>query len=310
MPKAHLSACLRRLATLFLLLVPLLLPLRFAAAADMAAPASAPPAAGAAAAVSAAPPAAPPQAVATSAAAADYRLGAGDEIRITVFQNQDLTLETRVSESGTITYPLIGAVAVGGLAIDAAEKRIAAGLRDGGYVKQPQVSITLLAIRGNQVSVLGLVNKPGRFPLETFNMRVSDAIALAGGVAPTGADTAVLTGTRDGKPFRMEIDVPSLFTKTNPAADAALHGGDVIYVPRAPVFYLYGEAQHPGSYRIERGMTVQQALAAGGGPTPRGTEWRLRLDRRMADGKVVRLSPDMTEPVQPDDVIYVRESLF
>lgn len=239
----------------------------------------------------------------------DYRLGVGDAIRITVFQNPDLALDTRVSESGTINYPLVGAVKIGALSIDAAERKIAQGLREGGFVKQPQVNIQLVAIRGNQVSVLGLVNRPIRFPLET-STRVSDAIALAGGVAPTGTDTAVLTGIRDGQAFRKEIDVPSLFIKENSPDDLVLQGGDVLYIGRAPVFYLYGEAQRPGSYRIERGMTVQQALALGGGPTARGTESRLRLDRRMADGKIVRLSPERDEPIQSDDVLYVRESLF
>jgi polysaccharide export outer membrane protein len=248
-------------------------------------------------------------AFAQEAAGPDYRLAAGDAIRITVFQNQDMTLETRVSESGTINYPLVGAVKIGGLSIDAAEKRIAQGLRDGGFVKQPQVNIGLMAVRGNQVSVLGLVSRPGRFPLET-TMRVSDVIALAGGVMPTGSDTAIVSGTRDGQPFRKEIDIPSLFAKSNSPDDMVLQGGDVVYVDKAPMFYLYGEAQRPGAYRIERGMTVQQALALGGGPTPRGTEWRLRLDRRGPDGKIERLSPERDEPIQSDDVLYVRESLF
>jgi polysaccharide export outer membrane protein len=76
------------------------------------------------------------------------------------------------------------------------------------------------------------------------------------------------------------------------------------------MFYIYGEAQRSGSYRIERGMTVMQALALGGGPTVRGTEMRLRLHRRNAQGAVEQLSPEMTDLVQPNDVIYVRESLF
>lgn len=239
----------------------------------------------------------------------DYRLSAGDAIRITVFQNPDLQLETRVSESGTINYPLVGPVKIGSLSIDAAERKIAQGLREGGFVKQPQVNIQLVAIRGNQVSVLGLVNRPSRFPLET-SLRISDAIALAGGVAPTGSDSAVITGIRDGQSIRKEVDIPSLFIKENSPDNLVLQGGDVVYVPRAPVFYLYGEAQRPGSYRIERGMTVQQALALGGGPTSRGTEWRLRLDRRMPDGTVQRTSPERDELIQSDDVLYVRESLF
>ena len=240
----------------------------------------------------------------------DYPLGAGDNIRIQVFQNPDLTIEARVSENGSISYPMIGSVEIGGLPIAEAESRIASALQNGGFVKQPQVNIVLVQIRGNQVSVLGQVNNPGRFPLETLNTRVSDMLAAAGGTTEAGDDTVILTGLRDGQPFRREIDIPELYLGKQQKDDVVLSGGDTIYVNRAPVFYIYGEAQRPGRYRIERGMTVMQALAQGGGPTPRGSEYRLRLHRKIANGTVEKLSPEMSDPVQANDVIYVRESLF
>ena len=249
-------------------------------------------------------------AVAQENANVDYTLGPGDTIRIVVFQNPDLTLDTRVTESGSITYPLIGNVEVGGLTINAAEKRIAKGLKDGGFVQKPQVNIILNQVRGSQVSVLGQVNRPGRFPLETFNTRVSDMLALAGGIAPTGSDNVILSGVRDGKPFRKEIDFPAIYIDGKQSEDLVVSGGDVIYVHRAPVFYIYGEAQRPGAYRIERGMTVQQALAQGGGPTVRGTENRVRLHRKKTDGSVENLSPEWNDPIQAEDILYVRESLF
>jgi polysaccharide export outer membrane protein len=239
----------------------------------------------------------------------DYPLGPGDVLRIQVFQNPDLTTETRVSETGLITYPLIGNVEVGGLPITAAEKKIAAALKHGGFVRQPQVNIIVLQMRGNQVSVLGQVNRPGRFPLETLS-RVSDMLAMAGGATPTGDDSAIVIGLRDGKPFRQVIDIPGLYLGEKSDHDIILSGGDVIYVHRAPVFYIYGEAQRPGAYRIERGMTIMQALAQGGGHTVRGSEWRLRLHRKNAEGVVEKLSPEMTDMVQPNDIIYVRESIF
>jgi polysaccharide export outer membrane protein len=239
----------------------------------------------------------------------DYPLGPGDVIRIQVFQNPDLTTETRVSETGVITYPLIGNVEVGGLPISAAEKKVAAALKNGGFVRQPQVNIIVLQMRGNQVSVLGQVNRPGRFPLETLS-RVSDMLAIAGGITPTGDDSAIIIGSRDGKPFRKVVDVAGLYLGERSDEDILLGGGDVIYVHRAPVFYIYGEAQRPGAYRIERGMTIMQALAQGGGHTVRGSEWRLRLHRKNADGVVEKLSPEMTDTVQPNDIIYVRESIF
>jgi polysaccharide export outer membrane protein len=240
----------------------------------------------------------------------EYTIAPGDNIRIVVFQNTDLTLETRVTENGTISYPLIGMVRIGGMRIGAAEQVIGKALRDGGFVRNPQVNIILLQMRGNQVSVLGLVNKPGRFPLETVDIRVSELLAIAGGISSGGADVVVLTGVRDDKPFRREIEIAGLFLDNRTPDDVKVASGDVMYVHRAPVYYIYGEVQKPGSYRVERGMTVRQALAMAGGPTTRGTERGLRLHRRAPKGTVEASSPEMDSAVLADDVYFVRESLF
>jgi polysaccharide export outer membrane protein len=240
----------------------------------------------------------------------EYQIGAGDNIRITVFQNPDLSVETRVTENGTVSYPLIGSVRIGGLPIPAAEAVIAKALKDGNFIQQPQVNISLLANRGNQVSVLGVVGRPGRFPLETFNTRLSEMIAIAGGITAGGADTVILTGTRAGKPLRKVIDIPAMFLDDKLDDDIVVAGGDVIYVHRQAMFYIYGEVQRPGSFRIERGMTVRQALAQAGGPSQRGTERNLRVYRRGAGGQIESINPEMHATLQPDDVLYVQESLF
>ena len=240
----------------------------------------------------------------------NYRLASGDAIRVAVYQNPDMTLETRVSEDGSINYPLVGVIALGGLDIGSAEAKIAKALKDGGFIKQPQVNISLLTIRGNKISVLGQVNRPGSYPLETFNTRISQMLAEAGGLAPGGADSIIVTGVRDGKPFRREIDIDTLYRKDLTDEDIPVAGGDTVYVPRAPTFYIYGEVAHPGSFRIERNMTMRQALAAGGGLTARGTEHFLRVVRRNAQGVPEKKSADLNDLVSPDDVIYVNESLF
>ncbi len=245
-----------------------------------------------------------------AASTQDYRLGSGDSIGVQVFQNPDLTVEARVSESGVIRYPLIGNVQIGGLSLADAEKTIADALLSGGFVRSPQVNISLKQVRGNQVSVLGQVNRPGRFPLETGNTRVSDMLATAGGVTPAGDDVLILTGQRQGQAFRRVIDIPGLFLNQKPEDDMVVAGGDTLYINKAPVFYIYGEAQRPGPYRIERGMTVMQALAQGGGPTARGSQNRLKLHRRDVNGKVIETVPQLTDVVRPEDVIYVRESIF
>lgn len=250
------------------------------------------------------------QSMAQAQVKSDYTLAPGDTLKVQVFQNPDLTIESRVSEKGSISYPLIGDVELGGLSIAVAEKKIAEALQKGGFIQKPQVTIVLTQIRGNQVAVLGLVNRPGRFPLETANTRLSDMLANAGGATAGGDDVVVVTGVRNGQPFNRQIDIPSIFLAKRPQDDVVLQGGDTIYVHRAPVFYIYGEAQRPGSYRIERDMIVMQALAQGGGPTARGSEKRLRLHRKSTSGGVVQIEPQLTDPVLPNDVIYVKESIF
>jgi polysaccharide export outer membrane protein len=254
--------------------------------------------------------AAPALAQAPAAATAEYRLGSGDVIRISVYQNPDLTLETRVAETGLVSFPLLGNIKIGALSVSQAEKLIADGLKSGNFVKQPQVSIVLLQVKGNQASVLGQVNRPGRFPIEVADMRMTDLLANAGGVIPTGAEVVVLTGTRDGKPYRVEIDLPGVFAAGGRGQDVVVQNGDVLWVDRAPMIYIYGEVQRPGAMRLERGMTLMQSLATGGGLTLRGTEKGIRVHRKGADGKVQVLQPTMDETLRDGDVVYVRESLF
>ena len=239
------------------------------------------------------------------------RIGAGDTIRITVYQSPDLSMETRVNEGGAISYPLLGRVQLAGLTVTAAEQHIASELKRRDFVKDPQVIIVVTQVRANQINVLGQVGKPGRYPLDLTGMRMTEVLALAGGViAGAGSDTIVLTGTRDGRPFRHEVDLPRLFAPGGNAEDIVVAPGDTVWVDRAPQIYMYGEIQHPGAMRLERGMTVMQAVAAGGGATPRGTLKGLKVTRRGADGKMQTLEPSMEDTLKDGDVVFVRESLF
>ena len=242
--------------------------------------------------------------------AAEYRLGSGDVIRINVYQNPDLTLETRVTEAGLVSYPLLGSIRLGGLSVTAAEKLIADGLRSGNYVKQPQVTLVVLQVRGNQASVLGQVNRPGRYPIEVADMRLTDLLAMAGGTASNGADMVVVTGTRNSQPMRLEVDLPTVFAAGGKDKDVLILNGDTVWIDRQPIVYIYGEVQRPGPMRLERGMTVMQSLATGGGLTQRGTEKGIRVHRKGAEGKVQVITPIMDDRMQDGDVVYVRESLF
>lgn len=239
----------------------------------------------------------------------DYRMGTGDVLRITVYGQPDLTTEARVGEGGGINFPLIGEVKLAGSTPAEGETQIAQRLSKGGFIKEPFVTLNVVQYRGQQVSVLGRVNRPGTYNLEKAG-RVSDALALAGGIVADGADTVTLVRTRDGKIEYHEIDVLALFRSGGEASNVAVQDGDIVNVARQPMFYIYGEVQRPGAFRLEQGMNVVQALSMGGGLTPRGTQRGIRIMRRAANGTMQEIQAQLADPVKKDDVIYVKESLF
>jgi polysaccharide export outer membrane protein len=243
------------------------------------------------------------------AAAAEVLLGPGDVVRLSVYGSPDLSVETRVSESGQLTVPLLGQVKVGGLTVAAAEKKVADLLEKGGYLKKAQVNMLITGMSSQQVSVLGQVNRPGRYPIEG-KRKVLDVLAMAGGIASEGGDTVSLVRTRDGKTTREAIDVIDMVRKGELDHDYEVAPGDIIYVERAPRAYVMGEVQRPGAFRIERGMTVQQAVSAGGGLTPRGSSNGMRITRRDTRGNPTTIDVKASDLVEVDDVITVRESWF
>jgi polysaccharide export outer membrane protein len=244
------------------------------------------------------------------AQAADLTLGPGDVIKTSVFGNPDMATETRVSESGKITFPLLGEVKVGGLTVQQAERMIGEQLVKKGYLKSAQVSILVSQIQSAQVSVLGMVNRPGRYPLDGGKRGVMDMLAQAGGFNADGGDTVSVVRTRNGKTTKTVIDVVDMVRNGSLDKEIELAPNDVIYAERSPRFYIYGEVQRPGSFRLERAMTVSQALAVGGGLTPRGTERGIKIKRRNGDGAEHIVAVKNDDVIQMDDVIYIKESWF
>lgn len=247
----------------------------------------------------------------------DFLLGPGDSIHIAVYRNPELTLDIRVDADGTVTIPLLGATKVGGLRVAEAENLIGKGLRDGGYLKDPHVNITLIITRANSVAILGQVNRPGMYPIENANLHLSEALALAGGIATTNSvmgslpsgNKVILKGVRNGQPYLKEVDLSSIYLDKKLEDDVIVLARDEIYVPFL-MFYIYGEVQRPGSFPVARSMTVMQALSQGGGLSPRGTERSITLFRRNSSGVVEKIHPAMSDLIQPDDVLNVPESLF
>jgi polysaccharide export outer membrane protein len=236
----------------------------------------------------------------------DYKLGSGDLLKISAFGYPDLAADVRVSQSGNITFPLIGQIPVNGLSTREVETLITRRLSDGGFIKSAQVSVMVTEYQSQKVAVMGQVAKPGQYFLDQSS-RALDLLAKAGGLLTATAGDQAYVIRHDGS--RQDIDLDRML-EGDPVHNPVVADGDTINVPRALRFYIYGQVQRPGDYRLERNMTVSRAISAGGGLTLRGSERRVVVKRRDASGKERITSIKGFDLLKPDDVIFVKESLF
>jgi len=258
------------------------------------------------------PHAAPPP---SSSAATDgddsplMKLGPGDTVSMQVYGRPELSTQAYISDDGKLNAPLVGPINIAGLSPNDAAIKIAEAYRSGGFLLQPQVNITLQQFKSQQISVLGEVKNPGRYALDS-RTSIFDLLAQAGGAGPDAADTIYLIrhGDKDGPTQRIPVAMQELVRHS--AGELSLHGGDSIYVPKAPQFYIYGEVRTPNRYKLDAGMTVVQAIAMGGGVTDRGSDSRVEVRRRNPDGSFKTFSAHATDTVQADDVIRIKERIF
>lgn len=241
----------------------------------------------------------------------NYTMGVGDEIRLTVYNQPDLTLEGQISADGTLEIPLIGSVQLAGRSTAEAARMIAEYFVRGKYLQDAHVNILVTKYRSQSVSILGKVNSPGKIVLEG-PLSLTEAIATAGGVAESGSERLVLVRTdARGSQERQEYDLQKLLNHdADNSAIIWLKDGDTVYVPVAGRFYLSGEVRSPGMYPLDRPLNVMQALGVGGGMTNRASERSLKLFRRQSNGSVLELRTKPDDPVLDGDVLVVQESLF
>jgi polysaccharide export outer membrane protein len=237
-------------------------------------------------------------------------LGPGDSVNIQVYGQPDMTTTAYVADDGTLSVPLAGPVQIAGLSPSEASQRIEAALKNGHFLVDPHVTLAVLVSRSQRVSVLGQVGKAGIYPIES-NMTIFDLLAQAGGALETGSDVIFLLRTdSNGVVQRYPLNTKNLDEVQKSIPGHALRGGDTIFIPRAEQFYIYGEVTSPNKYRVEPDMTVIEAIARAGGVTPRGSERRVDIKRIAADGSYVTVKAKLNDPVKPDDVIHVKESIF
>jgi len=255
-----------------------------------------------------------------SSTVTNTRVGSGDVLRVTVFGQPDLSAEVGVNDKGFLTLPLIGGIDVNGLSTSEISAKVADGLRKGQYLKNPEVSVEVVQLRSQMVSVLGEVSRPGRYPIPG-HMSVLELLATAGGLTVQADQSVTLLRrkndkTGDKSPANSESDVriPILLGETSATErtplDVELNAGDVVYVNKKKLFYIHGEVNRPGSYPMEQDMNVMRAISLGGGMTQRASQRRIYINREMPEKGVQEIKAKLTDPVLPGDVVYVNESLF
>ena len=247
--------------------------------------------------------------------AQDYILGEGDLLRITVYENDDLTTMARVSGDGKISFPLVGELELGGQTVREAQFKLTKALADG-YIKDPHVTIFVAEYRSKKVTILGEVSKPGLYEL-SGNITLLELISRAGGLTADAGITALIqrkklpAGVKQGDEGQyISVNLKNLMEKGDLADNKFVQDGDSIFVTKSGFVYVTGEVSKPGAYKVEDGTTVMKVIALAGGFTDKAAKGRTNLIRKV-EGKDEEIDHvDLNLIVKPDDLITVPESYF
>jgi polysaccharide biosynthesis/export protein len=263
-----------------------------------------------------APPAANPPAPADARATPDsYVIGPNDTLDITIFGEPDLTNKYRVDEAGSITFPMIGRVPVGGKRIVQFQDDLRKQLSD--YIRNPQVRVDVDTYKSQAVFVSGAVRAPGRFVM-TGQTTLLNALTQAGSPNADAGDDIQIAHSRG--PVDPGAPVPTVAADDEPRhvsyrslqlgrGDVVLQDGDIVYVPPAQHFTITGQVKSSGQYVWEPDLTVEQAIARAGGLTERGSSNRIKVTR-VVDGKAKEFELKIRDRVLANDAISVGQRFF
>jgi polysaccharide export outer membrane protein len=248
----------------------------------------------------------------------EYTINAQDILNVQVFDEPDLSTKYRVEADGMITFPLIGRVPASGLTLREFQDRLRASLA-AGYIKNPQVRVDIDAYKSQSVYVIGEVRSPGKIAI-AGTMSLIEALALAGSPTVAASSELIVVHPKKAKPGAATLpdeDADADRTRVNikdlqvgkAGLDIALQDGDTIFVPKAQQIYITGQVRNPGSYVLDPGMTLLQALALAGGISDRGSDRRIKIIR-IVNNKRSEVDAKMTDIIQANDTIEVGQRFF
>jgi polysaccharide export outer membrane protein len=241
------------------------------------------------------------------------KLGPGDLVEVNVYGVPELTTKARVSNDGDLYLPLIDYVHVGDLSLEESQKMIEKRLADGGFVKNPHVTIFVNEYASQGVTLLGEVGKPGIYPV-LGERRLFDLFSAAGGLTDRASRTVSIT--RRNHPEKPQLVHLARNLTDKPESNVDVKPGDTIEIFRAPIVYIVGDVGRPSGLLVDNGsLTVLQAIALAGGPNRTAKLNGTRIIRKsngpngMTETvvplkKMLRAqAPDI--PLQANDILFV-----
>jgi len=242
-------------------------------------------------------------------------IGAGDLVEMSIFDTPELSGKLRVSNTGDITLPLVGSLHVAGLKADDMQNLIRQKFIDGGFLKDPQVTVFVAEYATQGVAVLGEIKTPGIYPAFGAHNLV-DYISLAGGLTPLSGTN--ITITRVGHPDDPEHVKISASAAPKPLNNPEIFPGDSIFVEKTGLVYVIGEVARPGGFPMDHDdhLTILQAIALAQGTTYTAAKGSTKIIRTTPQGheeipvdlKKILASKATDAPLQDNDILFVPSS--
>jgi polysaccharide export outer membrane protein len=238
------------------------------------------------------------------------KLGVGDLVEVSVYNVPELATKARISTSGDVYLPLIDYVHLEGLTQEEAQALLEKRLADGGFVRNPHVTIFVDEAASQGVTIIGEVTRPGIYP-DVADHKLYEVISQAGGFSSSASRKIAIIRRNQPEPIR--VNLPRNLAD-DLSGNVEIMPGDTITVPRAPIIYVVGDVARPSGLLVDNGtLTVLQALALAGGPNHTAKLGNARIlhkgptgmtESRIAIKKMLRAkAPDVT--LQADDILFI-----
>lgn len=224
----------------------------------------------------------------------------GDQLNVQVFGQQTLSQTVTVLPDGSVTYPLIGRLQLGGQSVDSASSMISSKLAK--YVRHPYVTVAISQLGQPSVLVLGNVKTPGKYELRS-DARVTDAIAAAGGIANINGP---MPDARVSDPQGQvsTVSLQKLLHDGDVQLDKPVGEGSVVYVPGPTLIdvVVTGAVDHPGDIEISEGDHLSMAIAKAGNSSASNADLNhIRVMRTGPDGKPQQYTINLYQALEKGD---------